>query len=302
VSVSRRIIPSWICSLAGIALLSGCAPEKIKLSVKQACIDSSGHFQVTLHSNTNDEVAPASVCLLICDKNGDPVTYVPPGGLLDPQPVEVFLDSPRSQYCNAVEAESDGTYGDGYSEYGAPEMVADALKKHPEAATWRLVVYMHFKELQEANLSSAYDPDQDTKNHELIVFRSEALPIKTNRSVAAFIPADLPEPPPKPPEVDLLELASAYESNSIKADNHYLRQKFRVRGVVVKVGRDGDKHPFLAIADDMDGHGAAICYFSTPFENQISRLDAGQKVTVEGFGAGTFESAPLLGECRLIPN
>ena len=283
-----------------IVLLAGCAPEKIKLSVTQACIDSSGHFQATLHSDTSETINPHEVCVLFCDKEGNPVTYVPPMAYLGPQPVEVFLHAANSRFCDPIESGGNVVYGDGYSDFSDPEMVANTLKKHPEAATGRICLYMQYDEMQRANLSSAFDPDQDTPNHELRAFRSEAFPIAEDRKIAAFVPAATSPPPPPLPQVDLLALASAYESNSIKADNQYLRRQFQVTGVVVKVGRDGDGHPFLGIAADEEGRGGAICYFSRLFEYQAARLDAGQRVTVEGTGAGTFESAPLLGECRVV--
>jgi hypothetical protein len=159
---------------------------------------------------------------------------------------------------------------------------------------------MEYGTMQQTKLSSAFDPDQDTINHELVVFRSGAFPIRKEGSIAAFVPFAEPAPAPPVPRVDLQDLASAYQSNSIKADNQYLRRKFQVSGVVVKVGRDGDGQPFLAIATDMEGSGGAICYFSSVFEFQAAHLDAGQRVTVEGTGAGTFKSAPLLGDCVVV--
>jgi hypothetical protein len=289
-------------AVLGIVLLAGCAPEKIKLSVTQACIDSSGHVQATLHSDTSVTITPADVCVLFCDKDGNPVTFVPPepNAFVGPQQVEVFLHAANSRFCDPIESSGNVVYGDGYSDLSDPEMVADQLKKYPTTATVRICLYMEYSEMQRASLSSAFDPDEDTRNHQLTVFRSEAFPIKEDRNIAAFVPAEQLPPPPPPPQVDLLDLANAYESNSIKADNQYLRQRFRVTGVVVKVGRDGDGHPFLGIAADEEGRGGAICYFSKVFEFQASDLDAGQRVTVDGTGAGSFESAPLIGECRLV--
>lgn len=284
----------------GVVLFGGCAAEKVKVSVAEACIDSSGHFQANVHSDTSVTIYPVSVSVALCDKDGNPLRYAPGAEYLGPHGVEVFLHAANSRFCDPIEPGGNVVYGDGYSKVGDVALVADQLKKYPTMVTARICIYMDYGTMQQAKLSSAFDPDQDTLNHELVVFRSGAFPIRKDGSIAAFVPFAEPPPPPPLPRVDLQDLANAYESNSIKADNQYLRRKFQVSGVVVKVGRDGDGHPFLAIAADMEGRGGAICYFSSLFEFQAAHLDAGQRVTVEGTGAGTFESAPLLGDCVVV--
>jgi hypothetical protein len=134
-----------------------------------------------------------------------------------------------------------------------------------------------------------------------IVAKPEEAPItpKEESNVAALSPPT-PVIVPSVRQVALSQLWSDYDSNSIRADSLYLRQTFTVSGVVFKVDRDGDGHPFLSVADDSEGTSGIICYFSQFNEYQPGHLEKGQLVTVRGIGVGRFNGIPMMADCSIV--
>jgi hypothetical protein len=104
------------------------------------------------------------------------------------------------------------------------------------------------------------------------------------------------------PFIDLtpFQLFSAYERNSVGADERYKGKALRLTGQVTRIGQDRDGVPLVILReisnDDSDASRTVTCAW-TADRGKVARFSPGMRVALRGIGAGQDVGSPLIAFC-----
>lgn len=105
------------------------------------------------------------------------------------------------------------------------------------------------------------------------------------------------------PTIDLTadELIRAYK-NQVSADNDYKGQVLRVTGKLRRIRKSASGQTLIAIEGKQSFNDVVCAAIEEPrILKRLESLSAGDRITIRGFGAGTYVGDPALSSCFVEP-
>jgi len=106
---------------------------------------------------------------------------------------------------------------------------------------------------------------------------------------------------------DVETMIEVYRSNEVQADNCYKNRLCRMKGTVVRVGKDADGSIFIMMAASsaaflsgpLELAGEVKCYFPASEAKAVATLSSRDRVIVRGICAGKLGYCPVLMGCHI---
>lgn len=110
-----------------------------------------------------------------------------------------------------------------------------------------------------------------------------------------------PTPAAAPIMVSADQLMSDYANNEIAADNKYKNQTLEISGLVQSVNEGILSDPYIVIVPTENTAFSGIqCHFNESQAQELSTLNSGQSITVEGTGNGEILGEQMVEDCSII--
>ncbi len=105
---------------------------------------------------------------------------------------------------------------------------------------------------------------------------------------------------PQPIDVSAAQLIADYGSNQVAADNKYKGPVLQVNGLLDSVNKDILGNPYIVIKASLDSFNSVQCAFAQGQESQLSALQHGDQIVVQGEINNYILGSPMLSNCSLI--
>ncbi|KAF4557355.1 MULTISPECIES: hypothetical protein [Pseudomonas] len=106
-------------------------------------------------------------------------------------------------------------------------------------------------------------------------------------------------PPVSLPRYTAKQMASAYESNTVAADQIFKGKEFEVSGVVQSINTDFLGHPYVTLRGGVNQFLEPQFAFDKGQESVVAGLRKGQSVTLVCTGKGDIAKTPMSEDCTL---
>ena len=102
------------------------------------------------------------------------------------------------------------------------------------------------------------------------------------------------------PEFTAADIANAYDSNTVAADQQFKDQKFKVTGVVSDINTDFMGNPYITLQGGQNQFMEPQFKFDNSQQDALAKLKKGDKVTVACTGKGDVAKIPMSDSCILL--
>lgn len=102
------------------------------------------------------------------------------------------------------------------------------------------------------------------------------------------------------PTVTPSDLVTAYEANTVAADQRFKGRKFKVTGIVSDINTDFAGNPYLVLRASGNPFMLPQFSFDDAANEQLAKVRKGTKVTLVCVGRGDVGKVPMAGKCALI--
>ena len=96
------------------------------------------------------------------------------------------------------------------------------------------------------------------------------------------------------------ELASAYDNNTVAADQQFKGKKFKVSGTVSDINTDFMGAPYLVLRSSGNPFMQPQFGFEKEAAAQLAKVSKGSKVLMVCTGKGDVAKTPMAGNCSLL--
>ncbi len=96
------------------------------------------------------------------------------------------------------------------------------------------------------------------------------------------------------------ELASAYDNNTVAADQQFKGKKFKVSGTVSDINTDFMGAPYLVLRSSGNPFMQPQFGFEKEAAAQLAKISKGSKVVMVCTGKGDVAKTPMAGNCSLL--
>jgi hypothetical protein len=107
-------------------------------------------------------------------------------------------------------------------------------------------------------------------------------------------------PDPPAPSVTAIDLARAYEANTVAADQTFKGKRFRVNGTVASIATDFTGAPFVTLAGGVNPFMEPQFSFGKADASWLAALRKGDSVTLECTGKGDIAKKPMSDGCTRL--
>jgi ribosomal protein S1 len=102
------------------------------------------------------------------------------------------------------------------------------------------------------------------------------------------------------PEFTAADIANAYDSNTVAADQQFKDKKFKVTGVVSDINTDFMGNPYITLQGGLNQFMEPQFKFDKSQQDALAKLRKGDKVTVACTGKGDVAKIPMSDSCILL--
>lgn len=110
-------------------------------------------------------------------------------------------------------------------------------------------------------------------------------------------PAKSVEPAEPLPEVSALQLAQAYDRNTVAADQQFKGKRFKVTGVVDSINTDLFGKPYVTLRGGVNQFMQPQFKLDSAHVNYAASLQQGMRIVLECEGRGDVAKTPMSDEC-----
>lgn len=97
------------------------------------------------------------------------------------------------------------------------------------------------------------------------------------------------------------QLMTDYANNEIAADNKYKNENLEISGLVQSVNEGILSDPYIVIVPTTNTAFSGIqCHFNESQAQELSTLNSGQSITVEGTGNGEILGEQMVENCSIV--
>ncbi|MBN4945033.1 hypothetical protein JY432_03115 [Stenotrophomonas maltophilia] len=102
------------------------------------------------------------------------------------------------------------------------------------------------------------------------------------------------------PVVTARDLASAYEQNTVAADQMYKGKKFKATGEIASISTDFMGRPYLTLRGGVNEFMEPQFIFSKDALDSIAKLKKGDVISAICVGKGDVAKTPMVGDCEFF--
>lgn len=105
-------------------------------------------------------------------------------------------------------------------------------------------------------------------------------------------------PKPQVIEISAQDLANAYESNEVKADQDYKNKQLKITGIVKDIGKDILNDMYVSLEDGKEYSILSVqCFFEKSSSDKLASLKKGDSITIVGKCTGKLMNV-LVKNCK----